>query len=194
MERTVIVIEGVEYNIFDAGSLCDETQRYVMGQYAKKLERKLMCSEMKEEESKYYTPTIEEFCVGFEYEHMNFKTSPKWKWCKETFYLNQSHIDLVKYCEIDKTVRVKFLDKLDVENLGFQYQGLNSEGLPGFRLYFDDKMWSCTVCTAIFNKSDNTVNITIQSSMFYDNDKEGVTFKVKNKSELKRILESLNIL
>ena len=70
---------------------------------------------------KYYTPSIEEFRVGFEYE---VYVPEKELWSKETFYLDASHINLVKYVNIQtentlKKVRVKYLDREDIESLGW---------------------------------------------------------------------------
>lgn len=65
-------------------------------------------------ENKYYTPSIEEFRVGFECE-MN--TTPM-NWIHTRITLNHfKHID--KWLK-DKAVRVRFLDKEDLESLGFE--------------------------------------------------------------------------
>ena len=74
---------------------------------------------------KYYTPELDEFYIGFEYEIM---IPEKEMWSKEIFYLNKSHIDLIQYVDIQdeftkKKIRVKYLDKEDIEILGFKHIG-----------------------------------------------------------------------
>lgn len=74
------------------------------------------------ENNLYYTPTIEEFHVGFEYEVM---IPEKSIWSKEVFFLNDSHINLVKWVTIQDEftihkIRVKTLDQSDIESLGWK--------------------------------------------------------------------------
>lgn len=86
-----------------------------------------------ENKDKYYTPSIEEFHVGFEYEQQvgeyGFPTAES-PWIKKTFY------DLgILLCN----PRVKYLDREDIESLGFKQ--VNEEvtyyTLNNFNLFFE---------------------------------------------------------
>jgi len=73
-------------------------------------------------ENKYYTPKIEEFHVGFRYEHY---IPGKECWAKEEFFLNDSHVNIIKYVEIQTEdtllkVRVKSLDHDDIIEAGWE--------------------------------------------------------------------------
>ena len=87
----------------------------------------------------YYTPDIEEFCVGFEYElHtstvgvsvIDFEnnliehkvTSNTKVWEKVTYTLNPATYRSLKEIETlitDKKIRVKYLNKEDIKSLGY---------------------------------------------------------------------------
>ena len=78
--------------------------------------------------NKYYTPEIEEFRVGFEYEELNLTSvyDDKWRFNikKNIFtqeiwkpgYSNWNFLDNLK----DGKIRVKYLDAQDIEELGFE--------------------------------------------------------------------------
>jgi len=73
-------------------------------------------------ENKYYTPKIEEFHIGFRYEHY---IPSKETWAKEAFFLNDSHINIIKYVDIQTEdtllkVRVKSLDHEDIIEAGWE--------------------------------------------------------------------------
>jgi len=73
-------------------------------------------------EKQYYTPKLKEFTDGFRYEHY---IPIQESWAKERFYLNSSHINIVKYVDIqtDDTllkVRVKSLDHSDIIEAGWE--------------------------------------------------------------------------
>jgi len=73
-------------------------------------------------ENKYYTPKIEEFNQGFRYEHY---IPSKEIWAKETFFLNDSHVNIVKYVDIQTEdtllkIRVKALDHDDIKEAGWE--------------------------------------------------------------------------
>lgn len=98
-----------------------------------------------EKENRYYTPNLEEFHVGFEYEVYDYvwsysvqlfkrdqyvvvsEPTPGKKWIKHTYERNQfidpdgeyKIIDyLPDYLE-DEKIRVKYLDQQDIEELGW---------------------------------------------------------------------------
>lgn len=115
---------------------------------------------------KYYTPKIEEFHIGFEYEWLDDDD----KWIKET-----SPIEITKEGFDEQTygLRVKYLDKEDIESLGFvKWIDRENYDLEEYQLH-----------------KNNNLNISI-----YD-DASNLIFigDIKNKSELKKLLKRLNI-
>ena len=132
--------------------------------------------------NKYYTPKIEEFHVGFEYEVMN----PKRKlWSKEIFYLNKSHIDIIQYVDIqdeftENPIRVKYLDKEDIVSLGFECLEYNNVIGWTFNKYYIGYY-------RVVNSRDIKYTIIDKDDMII------FTGSIKNKSELKVLLKQLNI-
>ena len=73
-------------------------------------------------EKQYYTPRIEEFNQGFRYEHY---IPSKETWAKEIFFLNDSHLNIVLWVDIQTEhtllkVRVKSLDHDDIIEAGWE--------------------------------------------------------------------------
>ena len=82
-------------------------------------------------ENKYYTPEIEEFYVGFEYESRIAGYDDEWT--EETIYAMfrdgwESNIDdvLAMYKDGGDKFRVKHLDSSDIESLGFKLDPIRS--------------------------------------------------------------------
>lgn len=69
------------------------------------------------EENKYYTPSIEEFCVGFEFEYLNHFGKNFGKWTIESVDANDSFFHIGSLLA-SRAVRVKYLDSQDIESLG----------------------------------------------------------------------------
>lgn len=129
-------------------------------------------------ESKYYIPQISEFCVGFIYEAFIPERNC---WSVEIFHLNDSHITLIR----QNKHRVKYLDKEDIESLGFVFDPNASEN-------------------GIMNFEKGTKNKNIGITVVCDQDvviykwaegKEHILFDgvIKNKSELRRLMQQLSI-
>ena len=120
--------------------------------------------------SEFYTPKIEEFHVGFEYEEFCNDQWYKKKYQQDNFL---DHDFQCVFKERYKT-RVKYLDKKDIESLGFKQVGYSfSRPLfvkNGLNLILDD----------------------IKREISFNNIKN-INFKIKNKSELKKIVEMLGI-
>lgn len=138
-------------------------------------------------ENKYYTPAIEEFHVGFEYEiwdkvlvddkFWGFKVKKSMfveKHLTQTFFNYNLILDL----EEDK-IRVKYLDKKDIESLGIEVKiidcGEDTEDYPDL-----------LINGASFGAyhADEITNIEIFSTFY----------TIKNKSELKRLLTQLRLI
>ena len=112
---------------------------------------------------KYYTPTIEEFHVGFEYE---FKTNG-------LGFVKTEVSETGGFFQGEK--RVKYLDREDIESLGFKCMGGN--------WYHDNKAYQII-------GTWESIEISRGQHEYRD-----VLFKgtIKNKSELKRLLKMLGI-
>ena len=149
-----------------------------------------------EKDIKYYTPTIEEFYVGFEYE-FNILKDNKWKDFK--FLLGDEFNSLYELDEDinNNLIRVKYLDEQDIIDLKFIKENCldayyKDEIKEGFKLSIDDNT------TIVLIKHGNN-KISIVKEYCY-NDYSGnteITFLfygiIKNKSELKKALKMLNI-
>jgi len=125
-------------------------------------------------ENKYYTPTIEEFHVGFEYEALWGIENIDGEWLKETFSEKSS------ISSLEGKIRVKLLDREDIESEGFKFENgmFFKENIN--ELYYLDKYF------------DFDTKYTI--SRLHTQDKY-VLFEgtIKNKSELQKLLVQLGI-
>lgn len=144
------------------------------------------------EESKYYAPTIEEFHVGFEYEQreMSISDSPKVEWERRIFEVAELDTNVYRKLNLE-LVRVKCLDKEDIESLGFvEEPGQLERGYTkAFQKYSDPIRTGCTI-----NIDEETGKCEIWYGMF--NSYAGVKkFKgyIKNKSELIKLLKQIKV-
>lgn len=166
--------------------------------------------------NKYYTPDISEFYVGFEYEELEFiytdkgwYTAKEQKWLHkvykgndyiESYYLNEQ----VKRSLFTNSIRVKYLDKSDVEELGFEetesmisgydhfelhpiFKETNSKGKEVdiqkyFGIYVNRKDYRFVL---IYGGSFNNAHPNTDTYRF-----KGI---IKNKSELKQVLRMIGI-
>jgi hypothetical protein len=135
--------------------------------------------------NKYYTPELEEFHVGFEYETTDIMDNGEWGWRKQVFEGEEMRTWFTD--ELNKGQhRVKYLDREDIESLGWEEDKSNSE--PD-RLNLE------------FIKNEYTYGIVLYNIMqvviykYKYKFKEEILFegKIKNKSELKRLMKQLNI-
>jgi hypothetical protein len=142
---------------------------------------------------KYYTPEIEEFHVGFEYEQHEIinERDPHWKMMVKkmgfsTKEINQMfyNVDLVDNLD-QKRIRVKYLDSSDIESLGFKLKVENK-----YRITFANRLYSIVYSKM---KSNHLEIFLIQP---YVNEYDGLKFSgvIKNKSELKKLLIQLEII
>ena len=147
---------------------------------------------------KYYTPEIEEFHIGFEYEYEDINESGSTtSWYKTVIKENECYIidQHLKYSD-DLNLRVKYLDKEDIESLGFISSNVidvlkeEDEFIKGFEkntyiLYIqEDKK------LVIYNQKEYDI-----SNKITGNWTEEILFKglIKNKSELIKLLKQLGI-
>ncbi len=129
---------------------------------------------------KYYTPEIEEFHVGFEFE---FKSgNVEWK----PFIFNPPKLDAVisNLGSKPDMFRVKHLDRKDIESLEFEYKGWNH---VSYDYYKGDSKEN--TCISVFK--DNSVSIQKRVEGLLESDINNIV--IKNKSELKRILKQIGV-
>lgn len=151
-------------------------------------------------ESKYYIPEKKEFCEGFNYEAFIPERS---SWSLEAFHLNESHIDLIN----KNKIRAKYLDREDIESLGFE-----RDKLPAWEDDRDRFLYHMEI-TNSRHKSVSLFHVpqTNWVLIYFSNNEAGsyvwempenkVTFTngttfagvVMNLSELKRILKQIGV-
>ena len=169
-------------------------------------------------ENKYYTPSIEEFHVGFECEvYINTQRYGSIKKNEDTetdnadsafypmiFGNKNSKYELLVLGELIHTqklnvdkFRVKYLDNEDIESLGFKdpsYSVCNWYKLEG---HFEDSFASYgywTKIRLIHCALDNKIKILAYEYTWEEVGTPLFAGEIKNKSEFKVLLEQLNLL
>ena len=133
---------------------------------------------------KYYTPTIEEFHVGFECEILN--GYGEWSHIPVEY----SHFALGEIKDL-KDWRVKHLDKEDIESLGFTRdleRGIRLHTIVAYKDIYELEYDALSKKVTI--KTKNMIRDGSGNHQGYIIFFRGT---IKNKSELKRILKQLEI-
>lgn len=133
---------------------------------------------------KYYTPEREEFCWGFEYESEEDPRTGIWEkqvvggWSKFKYFDNDSDVDY----------RVKYLDKEDIESLGFNQITDDCFSLP-------IKEYRGRLNQEVRILIRQTILIYLAMDMNYMDKDNLVLFtgNIKNKSEFIKLLKQLGI-
>lgn len=157
-------------------------------------------------ENKYYTPSIEEFHVGFEYympllkededgnlyqddyvKHIWHESDNMWEYFNASFDGNNK-----KTITVPNVLKVKYLDREDIESLGFEYEG--GQMMKGGREDYVRK-GLILIYWPLIHKVELKYKNTIRDG---SGDWDGYIMffrkgEVKNKSELKRLLKQLGI-
>ena len=152
-------------------------------------------------ESKYYTPEIEEFRVGFEYEQhtmtkgdfffLDLKTGKKeliqenneeicYKMVHKSEPLSDRPFEIQQIINAGN-IRVKYLDREDIESLGWKFDKQHA-GLDDMTFFKDDYI--------LDTEDENNVRIYEGTCGNELNLFDGT---IKNKSELKVLLKQLGI-
>lgn len=134
---------------------------------------------------KYYTPTIDEFHIGFEFEYVN----------DEQFKEVTNGRELYTILEMGdlNDFKVKYLDQKDIESLGWKNTG-------GKLLFTVDQLYEKGNYKMIYNFETKKIGIIVADLSKDDQylktfvDTQVRNLIIKNKSELKRLLKQLNIL
>lgn len=152
-------------------------------------------------ETKYYTPTIDEFHVGFEFESCSYGQND---WTKRVFESDQFDIlsKISNSGHSQKVLRVKYLDQEDIESLGWKHD-FNDDGeeIPnlrdkhGYSLGFSIDKQSTPLNTAYLLHFFPDKFLIIDSIVNNGSGREEMLFRgyVKNKSELKQVMRMLGI-
>lgn len=130
-------------------------------------------------ENKYYTPTIEEFHIGFEFEIL---TENKY-W--ETTYIGKYELNTIAAninSNFKDYYRVKYLDKEDIESFGF------SNVIGDIYFLKVGKLFPVKLQQLEYNK------IIIFYPEYFNRGEILFQGIIKNKSELKVLLKQLSIL
>lgn len=128
----------------------------------------------KVEGGKYYTPEIEEFYVGFEYEVLDPDTKEYYKW------VISDKNELWEAFDEYPLVRVKYLDQSDIESLGWIHDQYAGDGTHVLNFKHND--W-------FLNFWHNSSNPLVEIGR--DDYDTGFFGHCKNISELKRILKQI---
>lgn len=152
------------------------------------------------EEEKYYTPSIEEFHVGFEYEIYSeglFEDSIEdfCGWYSYKFQQGNCFRDFEDIKLNLQQIRVKYLDKSDIESLGWKEAEETKEILQRFGRY------TVFECANIFLTvySDNMISIVVNTGKVKLTPNEPMDLAcifngtIKNKNELKTLMKQLGI-
>lgn len=144
------------------------------------------------EKSKYYTPDITEFCVGFEYETNYLKKD----WEKQILKLEDIAHFFDSYI-LDASAlefRVKHLDEQDILDLGWtktedkcSYTGRNY-----FKIVREDG-FNTGVVYKIVLYQNGSLHYMWESYSSYATDKGQIIINIKNKTEFKKLMQQLRI-
>lgn len=135
---------------------------------------------------KYYTPDLEEFHVGFEYEIFeDFDCLPEKEWHDQVYGKNGSNHENMDYVGGDMNkFRVKHLDREDIESFKLVYAGWKRVSHDYY-----GKIKNRDVSVHVFK--DNTVTVSVRLDGMIES--ECTNIIIKNKSELKRILKQVGV-
>lgn len=149
-------------------------------------------------QSKYYTPSIEEFYIGFECEILgyNYKKrlneSFKKEWDKLIYSLKD--FQYLKKENLKNNFRIKYLDKEDIESLGWKYTGNKDDyGFLVFTKNIEVGFNSGNLLTLRYSPVNHGIWIKRQTYGSWGDYVDEFPFYVKNKSELKKLMQQLNI-
>lgn len=146
------------------------------------------------ENNKYYTPTLKEFNIGFEYE-IHALPGDEWvnvKLTKDNFYLNMDRV----LNHIDQC-RVKYLDQSDIESLGWKFENTKNsfftkKNLNTYKIVKESGFNTGTTYT-LEQLDNNLYLIKSETYSSYGSEVCQMSFIIFNKSELIKLMQQLNI-
>lgn len=158
-------------------------------------------------DKKFYVPSIEEFYIGFEFEHKDPCYDGREEFQKAVVesdnlvrypdedgmfnYWEAEHLlSNILYDIKENNIRVKYLDQSDIEELGFTYKGKTIDIWFEKEGNFDMGTWTSYKCQLHYGIHDNRLFIDMIDMGDIVRVFNGI---IKNKSELKKVLQMLNI-
>lgn len=142
--------------------------------------------------NKYYTPTIEEFHVGFEYEYLTNGDDQ----INHTINNKADLVDCIEDLEENK-VRVKHLDQEDIESFRFKFTGRTIDDWYKLEGNFEIPMSNHRNMQIRLQHDFRTHQGVRIVGYEFDENSDSETFyrgSCKNKSELKRILTQIKVI
>lgn len=145
-----------------------------------------------EEEKRYYTPTIEEFHEGFEYEERD--AAPKWN--KRTYQTHEPLPEIEHEIKFER-IRVPYLCKESIEELGWRYWKTGDEFTTNsiyFTIRTNEDSTSPNVYHLRFDPNNpGSLTITSWTDGSWGRNERTMHFYIKNKSELKKLMDFIGI-
>ena len=156
------------------------------------------------DKDKYYIPTIDEFCVGFEYEY-KFRNEEWRNYVYDATQVLKSNyhfddhgcaLEAIEDDILNTYIRVKYLDKEDIESLGWSLDIKPMDNdtwlwLPD-DLYYGINKEHCNFLLS-YNIKDNHCIIRIDNYSTSKWDVQIFNGSIKNKHELKILMKQLGI-
>ena len=159
---------------------------------------------------KYYTPELEEFHVGFEFEsnYILFRKGNKGdEWNKHILTKENTWFwDAYENDAIETEFRVKYLDTEDIESFGWKRSSLLTSRRYSTVYFIESKPsyahWTLEVTNLAKMKEDGKLSSDkeeindVHIKFFHPDDASGQTVffgTIKNKSELNKLLKQLGI-
>jgi len=147
---------------------------------------------------KYYTPTPEEFHIGFKYE---YRTNGD-DWVKHTIHTKADLAECIDDLEEnDNIIRVKHLDPEDIESLRFEFSFRNEPSdMSRHNVCFTKKVDEKSEHILYWNELNNRIEIKYSRKTTVPYDEKRVFWElyfrgtIKNKSELKRVLTQIGVI
>lgn len=137
---------------------------------------------------KYYTPELKEFSIGLEYEYYVINNNKQSEWVKNTLTQHNFSPDDWFYV-FNTTNRVKYLDETDLIELGWTKDDDYFKIVEGYYDKEDDLTG--------FEYNLRIDNFGLYITEYRISYGEAVNYifqgQVKNKSEMKKLMEMLNI-
>lgn len=134
--------------------------------------------------NKYYTPKIEEFHIGFEYE---LDSSPE--------IFDYRDLDIIDDEIREDRIRVKYLDSQDIESFGFEIDKVVlQEFYKEKKVHIKSDVYRYKIWKVKCQHRPDTHWFKLEA-LFEDNEWHTLfEGKIKNKSELKIILQQIGVL
>lgn len=151
---------------------------------------------MKKGKETHYNPDIEEFHVGFEYELEVMSSSGASTEFVEFSVDNGADIDnAFIFDDWSSSVRVKYLDSLDVESFGFES---SMKWLMEGGRYYLTKDYNCPrgfyqYAFVVMNERNSHTLIVIASDEHFSDSRTLFAGDIKNKSELGVVLKMVGV-